>query len=321
MFRVAALLAIYTAYGTYGGKTVAEEIYKVLRKQAPDPENIVISAFMITHPHLDHMGGFVQFAEKYASATNVTVKQVVYNFPEESMLNNDNSNSEAVHLNSTKAAIKKFGSGVEVVKPHAGNVLYYAGVKFSVLYTQEDGLNVFDSYIGASMGNAASMVVQMETADGTKTILGGDYWADKTDRILERRYGSFLESYVVSLFHHGIGGGADANGRIYEAIKPKIVLWPVSWSKMSATSSPTIKFFSDSAWNKYFTTGKTDGTNGAPGTGGFEEGKVHSTPNANGVLGWFVSDDGIQIVKFNGTKDNVTVFTYPTRAAYFNSNS
>ncbi len=302
-----------TAFGTYNSTTVGEEIFKVLRKQAPDPNNIVISAFMLSHPHLDHVGGFAQFARIYASNKAVKVKQVVYNFPDISLA--PSGTGENTHINNTETAIKRF-SNIEIVKPRSGNVLYYPGVKFNVLYTQEDLLRLFNDV--GNLGNATSMVVQMVTADGTKTILGGDYWAAKTNRMVEKRYGSFLESYVVSLFHHGIGGGADENGNIYKAIKPKIVLWPMPWSKMDKTDSTVTKYFSDSVWNKYFTTGKTEGTDGAPGTGGFEEGKIHSTPNANGVLGWFVSDDGIQIVKFN-SKDNVSVFTYPTRQDYYNS--
>ncbi len=311
-----------TAFGTYNGQTVAEEIYKVLRKQAPDPNNIVISAFILSHPHLDHMGGFTQFAQKYAGNTGIKVKQVVYNFPDLTFVPNTSGvgNSENLHVTNTNTAIQRFGSSLEVVKPRSGNVLHYPGVKFNVLYTQEDFLSLASNADG--LGNALTMVTQMVTGDGTKVIFGGDHWTDKTKGQLKYRYGTFLESYVCTLFHHGIGGGAEntknENLVIYKmAIKPKIALWPISWAKMSDTGSSNTLYFSDSVWNKYITAGKNSG-DGRPGTGGFEEGKIHSTPNKNGVYGWFVADDGIQILTFND-KNNVSVTTYATRAAYYNS--
>ena len=312
-----------TAFGTYNGGEVAEEIYKILRKQAPDPENIVIAAFMLSHPHLDHIGGFTQFANRYASNTGIKVKQVVYNFPDLTVVPNTSGvgNSENLHVTNTNAAVKKFGTDVEIVKPRSGNVLHYPGVKFNVLYTQEDFLSLVSNADGS--GNAMTMVTQMVTNDGTKVLFGGDHTVNQTKGQLKYRYGTFLESYVCTLFHHGIGGGADNTTYekvvIYKmAIKPKIALWPLTWAKMSATNSSSTKYFSDSVWNKYITAGKRWGKDGSPGTGGFEEGKIHSSPNTNGVYGWFVSDDGIQILTFNGT-NNVSVTTYATRADYYNS--
>ncbi len=304
---------------------VADEIYKVLQKQATDKNNIVISAFVLTHPHLDHIEGFLQFSNRYAGNTAIKVKQVVYNFPGVECMSPEIRPSEHQNRLDVETAIKRFGSGVEIVKPRSGNVLHYAGVKFNVLYTQEDYLSLADDFAGSSMGNVMTLVMQMETADGTKTLFGGDHWADQCQGQLKYRYGTFLQSYIVTLFHHGLGGGAenttDATQSIYATtIKPKIVLWPISWYKMSATGSTYTRYFSDSKWNQYFTKGKTAGTSGEPGTGGFEEGKIHSTPNANGVYGWFVADDGIQILTFN-SQNNVSVATYGTRQAYYDSNN
>ena len=100
------------------------------------------------------------------------------------------------------------------------------------------------------------------------------------------------------------------------AIKPKIVLWPASWSRMNKTGSTNTLYFSDSTWNRFFTADKNPG-DGALGTGGFEADKLHDTPNKNGVYGWFLADDGVQIFTFRG-KDCVSVERYPTRQSYLN---
>ena len=86
---------------------------------------------------------------------------------------------------------------------------------------------------------------------------------------------------------------------------------------MNATCSTNTLHFSDSAWNRYITAGKNPG-DGHPGTGGFEADKIHDVPNKNGVYGWFVADDGVQVFTFCG-KDRMTVAKYETREAYYNS--
>ena len=314
---------------------VADEIVKVLKKQAADPENIVISAFILTHPHSDHTTGFVQFANRYAGTTGIKLKQVVYNFPDATQIKVGTTYDSLIK---TQNAIKKFGSDVEVIKPRSGNVLHYAGVKFNVLYTQEDYLSLSDGfYIVNSDGtyadaaNASSLVTQMVTNDGTKVLFGGDHWADQCQGQLKYRYGTFLESYVVTLFHHGQGGGAEDNSIMGEktgslllggyytgwkysiyalAIHPKVVLWPNAWAKINSTD-PTQD---DVPRNLYFT--KTGSNMNKDFTAGKD--KLSTTANNQGVYGYLVADDGIQILTINGL-NSVSAATYATRADYYKS--
>ncbi len=297
-----------TSYGSFGGRKVAEEIYEILKKQAPDPNNIVISAIFLTHPHGDHMGGFVQFADLYASSTKITVKQIVYNYPATSLCK---TSTESNYISQVQNAMKKFGVKTEIVKPRAGNVLYYADVKFNVLYTQENYLGAQDHF---DDGNTMSMVTQMVTAGGCKVLFGADQpvkdviWGGYSfcEGAIHRWYGSFLESYVVTMFHHGLGGGADYI--IYPTVKPKIVLWPGTWLRINGQSNGEPYMNNGSpyklyeyGYNQYFSTGLTPDV-------------WHETPNANGVHGWFVADDGIQILTFFGSE--AVVATYETRDLY-----
>ena len=298
-----------TSYGSIGQKSVADEIYAVMKKQAPDPNNIVISAIILTHPHGDHIGGFVQFSEKYATLPSITLKQIVYNFPD---IGHCKNTTEREYLLSMSAAVERFGSDVEIVKPRAGNVLYYADVKFNVLYTQENYLAAQDHF---DDGNTMSMVTQMVTSDGCKVLFGADHPVKDAiydgysfcEGALHRWYGSFLESYVVTVFHHGLGGGAD--DYIYPTVKPKIVLWDVTWLRIGGPSEG--QSYKDGAgkpysldqvgYNQYFTSG-------------LEADCWHDTPNAYGVHAWYVADDGVQILTFSGGK--ATVAVYDERSAY-----
>ena len=327
---------VYDTGLSYSEKgNVADEIVKVLRKQAADPNNIVISAFILTHPHSDHTTGFVQFANGYAGNTGIKVKQVVFNFPDGNQMKSATTYDAWAKAQS---ALKKLGSKVELVKPRSGNVLHYAGVKFNVLYTQEDYLSLADGFYDVDSDgkisdamNAGSLVTQMVTNDGTKVLFGGDHYADQCKGQLKYRYGTFLESYVVTLFHHGQGGGAEDNSIMGEkvgsislggyytgwkysiyalAIKPKVVLWPSVDSFLSSTDPTQYK----APRNLYFTmTGSKMNTEFTAG-----KNKLSATPNNQGVYGYFVAESGIQIVTVNGT-NSVSVATYATRAAYYNS--
>ena len=302
--------------------SAGDEIYRVLCKQAADPENIVITAFVLTHPHGDHIWGFLKFADSYASYANIKVKQVIYNYPGIECMSPEIRPHEHQHRLSVEAAIRKFGPDVEVVKPRSGNVLYYPGVKFNVVYTQEDYLSLADDFAGSAMGNVMSLVMQMVTDDGTKVFFGADHWADQAKGQLKYRYGSFLESYICTLFHHGQGGGAEDNAAlkgpdgwknsIYaQAIRPKIVLWPSRWATLTTIGDRDQRKISR---NKYFTmTG--------PDMDTLLEGNVlHSEADANpyGVRGWFSAEAGIQIVTILG-KDDISIVKYETRDVYYHS--
>ena len=267
---------------------VEDRIYSILKKQAPDPNNIVISAWVITHAHSDHHGGFLLFAKKYGKSSDITLKQMVYNFPDNSNLNSVDASSQTL----TKNAISNFNGDVEILKPHTGNVLRYADVSFNVLYTQENYLavsNHFGNY------NTSSMVLQMVTKEGTKVIIAADHpvsgsyggvtWCEGA---LYNWYGDFIQSYVCTTFHHGLGGGADL--KIYDIIQPKVVLWNVEQYRIDLNN------MKENSFNKYFT------GPAAP---------------SKGIVYYVSSGSSVQIVSFDGGKANVA--EYDTIADYLAS--
>lgn len=224
---------------------VAKRIYDILKKQAPNPNNIVIAAWIITHAHNDHAGAFYNFQVAYDKDTSIKIKQMIHNFPDKTLLNSGDYNYQVSVIDSAA----KFVHKPETLKPHTGNVLYYPGMKINVLYTQENYLAVGADFTGNY--NCSSLVLQFVTDDGTKILLGADHpvsgvyegttWCEGA---IYNWYGSFIESQVVSLFHHGYGGGADET--VYYVIKPKIILWP---SDLARINSSNVKKF---AHNSYF---------------------------------------------------------------------
>ena len=252
---------------------VEVRMYNILKKLAPDPNNIVISAWMITHAHSDHVGGFVKFVNKYANDKTIKLKQFLFNFPDDSKVTVE---YERHDQNWAKQLAK--GWGAEMLKVHTGNVLYYADIKINILYTQE---NYMLANTNGIMGNfnGSSVVTQFVMADGSKVLVGSDHPVDGSSdgynwcgNTLVEWYGTALRSQVASTFHHGYGGGAD--NYIYSAIKPKMILWSADAARVSSGSLTTVSH------NKYFT------TNG----------------QANGVTYHTASGSSITVLQFaNGT--------------------
>jgi hypothetical protein len=173
---------------------------------------------------------------------------------------------------------------VEILKPHTGNVLYYADIRFNVLYTQEEHLATgayFENY------NSSSLVLQMVTSDGVKVFIAADQPVlspNGCERAVYRWYGSFVESYVSTTFHHGYGGGAD--NRVYYTVKPKIILWCVEQYRVELNG---LKNFEH---NLYFTGSDAQAT-------------------------YYIAGDNVQILSFGEGK--ATVVEYDNFAQYWAS--
>ena len=237
---------------------VEERMYSILKKQAPDPDNIVISAWLFTHAAPDNTGGFIRFANKYSNDDSITVKQFVCNLPDDSLMANNPYEGEQVHL---RHAMERF-ENAEILKPHTGNVLYYADVRINILYSQEDYLFVsdFGNY------NTASLVTQFVIDDGSVILVGADHPVsgvtgnyEGCEGALYNWYGDFIRSYVVSTFHHGMGGGAD--NTIYGVINPTIVLWcidsyRIKYDDCGNAYPSSIGSIADFSFNRFFTQAK-----------------------------------------------------------------
>ena len=120
--------------------------------------------------------------------------------------------------------------------------------------------------------------------------------AVRTYGTIAKWYGSFIESDILCYFHHGRNSGGTL--AVNQVIKPKIVLLPTTWGSLEDHNTATQNhalYFMD----------------------GLEEGILHETPNANGVYGWFVAQDGAQVLTF---KDgSITVADYNSLELYYAS--
>ena len=212
-----------------------DRIYNVLKKQAPDPDNIVIAAWVFTHAHSDHVGFFKSFAENYAN--KVTVEQFIYNFPSDEQKNGLADNQDMV-----EPVLRQYFLNVPRVKAHAGQVFHIRNAKVTMLYTLEMCEDKLTDY------NTTSLVFTVE-AEGYKFMVLGDY-AEQGKTLRNMYTSKTLKSDIMQVSHHGVAGQSNDT---YKIIAPEYALWPagdyvVSFTYNGAVQTVKLK---ETSWNAY----------------------------------------------------------------------
>lgn len=203
----------------------ADRIYNLLKKDSPDPERIVIAAWIFSHGHEDHIGFFSDFAEKYND--KVTVERFIYNFPTESICE---KYGEGAHwFNAVESAISKCFADSPKVCAHPGQVFYLRNAKLTILYTHE-------LYAPKRIDwfNTTSLVFAVELS-GKKVFLptdAGEAVADLMTWLYTRKT---FSADILQIGHHGI---VNTPYTLYPLVDPTYVLWPMGVGPRSVRYFP-----------------------------------------------------------------------------------
>ena len=196
-----------------------DRIYNVLKKQAPDPDNIVIAAWIITHAHDDHVDVFEGFFKSYAD--KVTVEKFICNLPVEEQLASDYWGSEWNRSAIVREQFEEYFPNVPVIKAHPGQEFYVRNAKIDILYT----IDIYDYDNSALRDFNNTSVVFKLTAEGKSMLFLGDY--DDNAYTMKQLYtASTLNSDIVQMAHHGLA--SYSSGALYQWITPEYVFWPVA---------------------------------------------------------------------------------------------
>lgn len=193
----------------------ADGIYDVMREQAPDPDNLVIAAWIITHSHADHIGGFVKFSEKYAD--KVKLERMYYNFPS---IKDAEVFREAWNIRLTMEHLLTYFPEAKFMKPHTGDIINVRDASFEILYTHEDYVRQYLSMVNTHIYNMSSLVARM-TLGGDTVMFMGDCQDEANDFIVAM-YGDYLKAHILQVCHHGGCGGTVP---LYSAIDPEIAIF------------------------------------------------------------------------------------------------
>lgn len=171
----------------------AEPLYQYLLENNKRTDGkILIRAWIITHPDVDHYACFLQFANKHA--TDVKLEYLVTQFDQ------DRINSGAIFsiVNKVYAAQKQFTDSKRIV-PLLGQKMYFGDLEMEFLFTAESlHPKIKDS------NNEHSLV--MRVSFGGKTILLTADVVSTSLSLLTSRYTDALKCDFLQAPHHGLNG-------------------------------------------------------------------------------------------------------------------
>lgn len=200
---------------------VHDLIYNYLNEHNLRSDGIHIAAWILTHDHPDHYNAIHGFAEKYGS--EVAVERFLMNLRKDS----------DYERNVWEADRSAFGADMLVQYLHTGEKFSFCGIEFEVLYTQEDLYPVDPE----GDINETSIVLR-STAEGQSFLWCSDI-EERACGVICPMYGSYLQSEVCQIAHHGYLEHA-ATTEFYDLADPSVILWPHSIGCMQAWSSSAV---------------------------------------------------------------------------------
>ena len=199
-----------------GGQVSASELYSLLQSLAPNKNNITITAWYISHAHIDHQNTIIDFLNK--KYKNVTIESILYNYPQINVYKEITAGPEGDSgaqflINTVK---NNTTSTTKIIKPHTGQIYSYGSSTVEILYTVEDRLPQALDYL-----NTSSLVLRIKV--GNHSMMALTDTTHVSGEILRKMYGSYLKTEMVQIAHHGFYAG---HASLYEAIKGKVLIWP-----------------------------------------------------------------------------------------------
>ncbi len=212
--------------GGYRTKTEADNLYKLLKENTVGGGEPVISAWIITHLHIDHYGCLSTFAQNYKDL--VEVKAFYYNFP--GILCGDVGPGNANNVEST---MRNWSNAIRYGKLHSGMSFSVVDAKFTVICTYED---VFPGTI--EDGNDTTTVFKIEVGGQSIMFLGDAYYKESAIMVSQMD-ASVLKSDIVQVSHHGYEGCSEA---LYKIVNAPVVLWPMPIVGYDSSGNPKAVF-------------------------------------------------------------------------------
>jgi len=201
-----------------GNNKVEAPIYEQLMKNSEDGHP-VIAAWFFSHFHQDHIGGFIDFVANDEYMKNVTIKSVVYNFPEDQViLTARGSSRDMANIHEWPERLAR--CGCTPIRARTGQKFKFANAEIEAIFTYEDLMPFF---VFEDRSNPTSNVFSVNI-EGQRLIITGDCCGEAT-RLMARKYGDWLKTDFVQLPHHGWGDGGTAI-EFYELADAPWVLYP-----------------------------------------------------------------------------------------------
>ncbi|MCQ2414265.1 MAG: MBL fold metallo-hydrolase [Clostridia bacterium] len=213
--------------GGYNTKAESDRLYQLLLENKPaSHEKPIITAWFITHLHVDHYGCLNSMTTHHLN--DVEVRGFYFNFPYITIGDLGAINAKSVTMN-----MKRWSGAVLYGKLHSGMSIAFPGVDAEIICTYED---VFP--LAHADGNDTSMSFILKVGE-QKILFLGDSEASESVTMETTLPEDVLKCDILQFAHHGYEG---CNKALYVKADPTVVLWPmnvVGWQgKESYSKTP-----------------------------------------------------------------------------------
>lgn len=146
-----------------------------------------IAAWIITHPHSDHIGVIDEFSRMYGD--QVELERVICNFVSDDVLKTADAKAMLEVGGSVRNLRNRLNTGcwsdTAIIKPHTGQLLEIDDAKIRIWSTHED---VYPDTEALAYMNAASLTFTVTLGDTDFLVLGDA--TNKVTAAMAKRYGS-----------------------------------------------------------------------------------------------------------------------------------
>ena len=204
--------------GGHSYQSNVKNMYDLMVEQKPaEVEDVVISAWIVSHGHGDHCGAWVALKSS-SYADKIKVKMLIGNDPSEYV----HSTLDGIgHIFPHGQRYADFPDCV-YMKAYAGQQFLFPGVTINMLYSPEDVYPDFMFELNCAATVAFDVIVnRSDTHEEMRFLFLCDVTEVGAARIVEM-YGEDLKYDVVQVGHHGNKGG---NLELYQLCDPKYALW------------------------------------------------------------------------------------------------
>ena len=201
--------------GPYDAEDV-DHLMTFLQVHQPKAGKPVISLWLFSHPHPDHMNLALAFWDKYHD--NIELQAVGFNFPdmEHTELGHENPASITRYRNTVLEKMAAYFPNARRITPHAGDRYVFDGYVIDTLPTYEDMYP--DTYGHINYFSLAWMV----RSEHQKVLLMGDC-GRRLSALIAATCREDLKCDILQVCHHGNHG---ATMELYQYADPDICLWP-----------------------------------------------------------------------------------------------
>ena len=186
-----------------------------------------VSAWLLTHPHEDHVGALSVILEQQKVAGhpdyyNIDPGQIYFSFAPYSFYEQYEQSYRLPMIKEVMDDLAAYPAEKKHENSERGTTFSYGNVSVEILNTAYS--------IPIDTGNNSS-ICYMITINGKKLLITGDLPYEAAGKLLEELPAEKLKADIVQMAHHGQHGGSFA---FYSTVNPRYALWPSSkelWDK------------------------------------------------------------------------------------------